>query len=99
MPIFHDPDLRLASDEEEKEAVEQTKPFTPMRRLSEESLRTEFCDGPEPGFPQRIISRENGTSIVTGKDNGNTTSDREDLIKRIKRGESPTWIPSAAVCC
>ncbi|KAJ4416478.1 hypothetical protein N0V82_006743 [Gnomoniopsis sp. IMI 355080] len=55
-------------------------------RESEESLRTDLCEGllreqskprsPEPDF------------CLT------TTSDRAELIERLKRGESPTWVPS-----
>ncbi|KAI1321533.1 hypothetical protein F5Y16DRAFT_388754 [Xylariaceae sp. FL0255] len=56
---------------------------TPPRRLSEESIRTEFCEGPLPDTPP-----DRATS-----DHSNTCTDRADLIERIKRGESPTWIP------
>ena len=68
-----------------------------MRRLSEESVRTEDCEGPvldtamdhvtlRPGIPAR--GSNNGEAIC---------SDRAELMERIKRGESPTWIPNQAV--
>ena len=68
-----------------------------MRRLSEESIRTEDCEGPildsamdhvtlQPGILARVSS--NGEAIC---------SDRAELMERIKRGESPTWIPNQAV--
>jgi hypothetical protein len=56
------------------------------RKLSEESIRTELCDGPIPDSP---LAR-------TPEDNNNSSppcTDRADLIERLKRGESPTWIP------
>ncbi|KAI1770840.1 hypothetical protein F4818DRAFT_431199 [Hypoxylon cercidicola] len=52
------------------------------RKLSEESIRTELCEGPIPDSPTpRTPERE-------------TCSDRSELIERLKRGESPTWRPS-----
>lgn len=98
MPILHDPDLRLACDKELKESAKAiTPPVAPMRKPSEESIRTEFCDGPEPERPGWITALEDQASATDGKEHGNSTSDREELIKRIKKGESPTWIPSPAV--
>lgn len=58
------------------------------RKLSEESIRTELCDGPVPDSPPRPRTPEQYTT---------TCSDRAELIERLKRGESPTWIPSRHV--
>ncbi|KAG8166659.1 hypothetical protein KVR01_002348 [Diaporthe batatas] len=55
------------------------------RQLSEESIRTELCEGPVPD-PSEPSSPTPGLSV-------NTTSDRIDLIERLKKGESPTWSP------
>ncbi|KAK4161296.1 hypothetical protein QBC43DRAFT_358090 [Cladorrhinum sp. PSN259] len=59
------------------------------RRLSEESIRTDLCEGPilesppcKPSTPEKTISH---TVSV---------SDRAELIERLKRGESPTWVPN-----
>ena len=60
-----------------------------MRRLSEESLATELCEGPVPDSPKP-------TSPYI--DDEAATSCRAELIERLKRGESPTWIPSRRVC-
>ena len=98
MPIFHDPDLRLASDRDIKATEFQPPTGVLSRRLSEESIQTEFCDGPEPEAPRWITALEDQASAVDDKQGSNSTSNREDLIKRIKRGESPTWIPSQTVC-
>lgn len=60
------------------------------RRLSEESIRTELCEGPlldsppRPETPPEAVSR--------------AVSDRAELIERLKRGESPTWVPNRHVC-
>ncbi|ROW02080.1 hypothetical protein VSDG_02440 [Cytospora chrysosperma] len=59
------------------------------RRISEESIRTELCDGPIPDSPP---SSPNPTS-ARPELASNTTSDRIELIERLKRGESPTWSP------
>lgn len=56
------------------------------RRLSEESIRTELCDGPVPDSPP-------GTPVQRHDDEA-AVSSRAELIERLKRGESPTWVPN-----
>lgn len=98
MPVFHDPDLRLASDKEEKGAPDEAPSLlATMRRPSEESIRTEFCDGPEPEVPRWITALESQATVIDGKEQATSTNDRAELIKRIKSGESPTWVPSEAL--
>ncbi|ETS82605.1 hypothetical protein PFICI_04481 [Pestalotiopsis fici W106-1] len=53
------------------------------RRLSDESIRTELCDGPVYD-ETRPKTAEDGVHPAC--------SDRAELIQRLKRGESPTWI-------
>lgn len=63
------------------------------RRTSEESIRTDLCDGPVPdalGVPESMSPRPGLCAT--------TTSDRAELIERLKKGESPTWIPNRRVC-
>lgn len=60
------------------------------RRVSEESIRTELCEGPIPDSPPKSSAPEEAVS--------NAVSDRAELIERLKRGESPTWIPNRHVC-
>lgn len=58
------------------------------RRVSEESIRTELCEGPVPDSPPKPATPE---KII---DNAVSVSDRSELIERLKRGESPTWVPN-----
>lgn len=61
------------------------------RRLSEESLRTELCEGPVPDTPPKPSTPEHPSV-------SHAVSDRAELIERLKRGESPTWVPNRHVC-
>ncbi|KAL9030613.1 MAG: hypothetical protein Q9196_001294 [Gyalolechia fulgens] len=68
-------------------------------RSPEESIRTQFCDSPMPELstswdtvPKEAVGL--GKYVSDGSRNGVCTSDRNELMERIKRGESPTWIPS-----
>ncbi|CRK38417.1 hypothetical protein BN1723_015321 [Verticillium longisporum] len=56
-----------------------------LRKLSEESIRTELCEGPVPDSPR---------PATADADLEASTSNRAELIERLKRGESPTWIPA-----
>lgn len=60
-------------------------------RPSEESIRTEFCEGLLQEYPK---SKSPEPELCP-----TTTSDRAELIERLKRGESPTWVPNRRVCC
>ncbi|KAG6061199.1 hypothetical protein E4U17_002410 [Claviceps sp. LM77 group G4] len=57
-----------------------------LRRLSEVSLPAELCDGPVSDSPSRPPTPK--------PEDDAATSCRAELIERLKRGESPTWIPS-----
>lgn len=60
------------------------------RRFSEESLPVELCEGPIPDSPtQRPTTPEN--------QNCSHGVDRSALIERLKRRESPSWIPTRHV--
>ena len=65
------------------------------RRVSEESIRTEFCEGPIPDDVEAVSSEIGSTERESGP--GVETSDRQDLMERLKRGESPTWVPNRKV--
>ena len=94
MPIFHDIDCH--SHLRPLPALESGGYESSMRRPSEESIRTEFCDGPVPDADDRgTLPVEDDVAATT--EAKLETSDRAELIERIKRGESPTWIPSRTV--
>ena len=67
------------------------------RRLSEESIRTEYCDGPISDIPAEDVALQTAGEGRVSKNGEAICSDRAELIERIKRGESPTWIPNQAV--
>ena len=95
MPVSHDPEL-LLSQHKEASRIDRLphRPVTAMRKPSEESIRTEFCDGPEPDPPGWIRALEDKAAKMAAREEANRTSDRAELMERIKRGESPTWVPS-----
>ncbi|KAG9241364.1 hypothetical protein BJ878DRAFT_466527 [Calycina marina] len=61
------------------------------RKLSEESIRTELCEGPIPDDIDESMTPE---TIETFSFPSHGISDRVELIARLKRGESPTWLPN-----
>ncbi|KAK9435350.1 succinate dehydrogenase [Metarhizium brunneum] len=87
MPIFQDdlePDRHRHPGRPSPLQREPTSSV--LRRLSEESLPAELCEGPLPNDPTRPT-----TSRI---DEEAAISCRAELIERLKRGESPTWIPN-----
>ena len=98
MPIFHDPDLLLSQNKRKGHTVpEHQPPPSVMRKPSEESIRTEFCDGPEPDPPTWIKALEDKAESINAREEENQTSNRAELIERIKRGETTKWVPSPAL--
>ena len=97
MPIFHDADP-AASACEFADRLEDAVSCTAaaMRRPSEESIRTQFLDGPLPDCDVEPTSPTQ--EVLTAMTDANLgISDRAELIERIKRGESPTWVPNRTV--
>lgn len=68
------------------------------RKVSEESIRTELCEGPVPDSPEdeRPFATAGLASNFKFPQTAGT-SDRVELIERLKRGESPTWLPNRDV--
>jgi len=66
------------------------------RKASEESIRTELCEGPLLGS---LEDNEAIDSIPSLDFSIHGTSNRVELIERLKRGESPTWVPKKGVSC
>ncbi|VUC37711.1 unnamed protein product [Clonostachys rosea] len=98
MPIFQ-ADLSCNSDAVDHPSQPEPGPQTApeaitiphaaslTRRLSEESLRTELCEGP-------VLESPRESPFHTPVDDSTATADRAELIERLKRGQSPTWIPN-----
>lgn len=94
MPIHQDPEQQLSKAYKQEELPQH---HVDMRRLSEESIRTEYCDGPVPDVAMDNVTTQTGRDGVVSKNREAICSDRTELMERIKRGESPTWIPNQAV--
>lgn len=90
MPIFQDDFEHDGHVEPAPIDIDQCR----SRRLSEESIRTELCEGLVPDSPHRSRTPAKDDS---GNDDSSAISDRVELIERLKRGESPTWIPNRHV--
>ena len=90
MPIYRDPDRQPESPVSDQHLM---KPPLLTRQSSDESIRTEFCDGPVTD--DHVVD---GKKLqVTDDVPRPSTSDRNELIESIKRGESPTWVPGDKV--
>ncbi|CCF47646.1 hypothetical protein CH063_04226 [Colletotrichum higginsianum] len=92
MPIFqddlyHSPPVPNASSTATEPILlhQQINMPSLTRKLSEESIRTELCEGPVLESPRPSTPESDAAAI---------TSDRAELIERLKRGESPTWVPN-----
>jgi hypothetical protein len=100
MPIFQD-DLGRVGTPPAQLNFQSHSPILaePMRRkVSEESIRTELCEGPvfEDQSDQER-SPPNGVETDSRQDASQGVTDRVELIERLKRGESPTWLPNKHV--
>ena len=67
------------------------------RKLSEESIRTELCEGPVLEESEEIVSSSTREPTTDFMYPIHGTSDRAELIECLKRGESPTWLPNRNV--
>lgn len=93
MPIVQDPDksLPLAS------RIWPEKLQSRIQKLPDEINRTiPFLGGPV-SVPSWIPSLEAKAEVMVQTGGETRTSDRQELMERIKRGESPTWVPRHAV--
>ncbi|KAH8804823.1 hypothetical protein F5884DRAFT_428221 [Xylogone sp. PMI_703] len=67
---------------------------TVRRKLSEESIRTELCEGPALGSPHRNTTHP----LDSPNDHSDLptigAADRVDLIERLKREQNSTWLPN-----
>lgn len=94
MPIHQDPEQQLSKAYKQEELPPH---HVNVRRLSEETIRTEYCDGPVPDIEMDDVALQTRREGRVSNNGEAVCSDRAELIERIKRGESPTWIPNQAV--
>ena len=97
MPIFQDPDKYLrhttgdsqTSDEQEEVMRRPDQPVESVEDRQNDDQKGVEEKKEEEGRINRLLS--------TIYDSRMETSDRVELIQRIKRGENTTWIPGATV--
>ncbi|EPE25815.1 hypothetical protein GLAREA_01727 [Glarea lozoyensis ATCC 20868] len=103
MPIFQDDDDTLVPEKgppSEQPTNPRSRSTTPpesvsmRRKSSEESIRTELCEGPvlESLEDLSSYSPEGLNSCFASP--LHRTSDRLQYIERLKRGDSPSWLPN-----
>ena len=97
MPILQDHDQWPLKDYLDDEQHPQACGAMIMRKMSEESIRTEDCEGPIPDIAMEDASEGQEKGIRLENEGEILCSDRAELMERIKRGESPTWVPNQAV--
>ncbi|KAL8807722.1 MAG: hypothetical protein Q9182_000533 [Xanthomendoza sp. 2 TL-2023] len=99
MPIFEDPEQRFFAADQTSESL-QLKTVRP--RVAGGGIGIGFCDGPLSDSPSwEDVSKNNVGQKSERKSErpshsrgGVCTSNRNELIERLKRGESATWVPS-----
>jgi len=102
MPIFQD-DIgggRSTTPPSQSDFEPRTPPQAEFmrRKVSEESIRTELCEGPiSDSPPDHETSVPHDIEIEIPREPPQGISDRVELIERLKRGESPTWLPNRHV--
>lgn len=90
MPIFQDDIEHVLPASNPSGSLNIEPAGSRSRRFSEESLRLELCEGPIPDSPE-------ARPAIPKSDEETRISDRAELIQRLKRGESPTWVPNRHV--
>jgi hypothetical protein len=70
---------------------------TVTRRASEESIRTDLCEGPIPDSPGGHSESPPRDSQTGFSFSIHETSNRVELIERLKRGQTSTWLPNLNV--
>ncbi|KAL8631396.1 hypothetical protein Q9189_002906 [Teloschistes chrysophthalmus] len=95
MPIFQEPEQRFSIAAEE---LRHASPVSVKPAVSDPSGKTDIGDGTLPSqlATDTVDRKSTGQKRDGSGYNGVVvcTSDRNELMERIKRGESPTWIPS-----
>ncbi|KFZ07746.1 hypothetical protein V501_06221 [Pseudogymnoascus sp. VKM F-4519 (FW-2642)] len=95
MPYFQDPDGHAASSPPNRPTFTFPGPrYRELRREpSEESIRTDLCEGLVPESPNDAAPTAEDEAGTSSHDASSCVSDRQELMERLKRGESPIWSP------
>lgn len=67
------------------------------RKVSEESIRTDLCEGPVRDSPNSHNESPIQGSSSSFSFSFHQTSDRVELMERLKRGQTSTWLPNRNV--
>ncbi|KFY15184.1 hypothetical protein V492_02172, partial [Pseudogymnoascus sp. VKM F-4246] len=95
MPYFQDQDGYAASSPPNRPTFTFPGPiYRELRREpSEESIRTDLCEGPVPDTPDNAAPTAEDEAGTSSHDASSCVSNRQELMERLKRGESPIWSP------
>ncbi|KAI9851895.1 MAG: hypothetical protein M1838_002466 [Thelocarpon superellum] len=96
MPIFHEPTSNPDPDDSSPDQPRQPPGVdrsSAMRKPSDESIGGEAADRLDPDSDhERPLPKP--ATLTSLPDTSVPVSNRTELIERIKRGESPTWVPN-----
>ncbi|KFY30688.1 hypothetical protein V494_08073, partial [Pseudogymnoascus sp. VKM F-4513 (FW-928)] len=95
MPYFQDQEGYAASSPPNRPTFTFPGPiYRELRREpSEESIRTDLCEGPVPDTPDNAAPTAEDEAGTSSHDASSCVSNRQELMERLKRGESPIWSP------
>lgn len=99
MPIFQDEGGRERSTPPNSSTFTFPGPVHQnlKNKSSEESIRTDLCEGPLLDSPQENAQSRKDEAITGSSEALREVCDRIELIQRLKRGESPNWTPKQHV--
>ncbi|EGE09374.1 hypothetical protein TEQG_08355 [Trichophyton equinum CBS 127.97] len=100
MPIFQDPEAQGREYSCWSPALPLRRPTTPQQQHLQQHLqhqqRHEQPDLADEEDDEMILDQSSADQNMETACHGPPTSSREELIRRIKDGQSPTWIPNRA---
>ncbi|KAF3893617.1 DUF4210 domain-containing protein [Trichophyton interdigitale] len=101
MPIFQDPEAQGREYSCWSPALPLRRPTTPQQQYLQQHLqhqqRHEQPDLADEEDDEMILDQSSADQNMETACHGPPTSSREELIRRIKDGQSPTWIPNRAL--
>ncbi|EFE34303.1 uncharacterized protein ARB_06702 [Trichophyton benhamiae CBS 112371] len=99
MPIFQDPEAQGREYSCWSPALPLRRPTTPQQQQRQQHLQHQQ-DHEQPELAdeedEMMLEQSSADQNMESACHGPPTSSREELIRRIKDGQSPTWIPNRA---